>query len=142
MLQPSHNFEPSFFTGKSLSFRILSYLLLIHWLFRRVIKSEVVLKVCLLSTCLKNVNLSVPKYNTEKNFALSENSMLRIDARCYVRLPPKVTLKNYSSVGPFVVRKKNVIWYNERERSEELSNFEIRWCTKTWIICHCQNYDA
>lgn len=37
-------------------------------------------------------------------------------------------------------KKKKVIQYNERERSEELSNFEIKRYTRTWILCHCQNY--
>ena len=37
---------------------------------------------------------------------LSEESMPKIGARCNVKLPPKATLKNYSSVGPFVVRGK------------------------------------
>lgn len=36
--------------------------------------------------------------------------------------------------------KKNAVQYNEGERSEELSNFEIKRYTRTWIFCHCQNY--
>lgn len=68
--------------------------------------------------------------------------MLRIDARCCVRLPPKVTLKNYSSVGPFVVRKKVRYSIMKEKDQRSLSNSEIKRYTKTLINCPCQNYDV
>lgn len=57
---------------------------------------------------------------------LLEESTPRIGAWCDAKLPLEVTFKNDTSVGLFVVIKKNVIQYNERERSEGLCNFEIK----------------
>lgn len=49
-----------------------------------------------------------PNTAIKKIPVLSEESMPKIGARCNVKLPPKAALKNYSSVGPFVVRKKKM----------------------------------
>lgn len=111
VVQPSYNLNPvfywkefAFYENYCSSCYSIEYL----FLFRKVLKSKVVLKACSLSTCLKMLICQCP--NTILNFflALSEESMLRIDARYCVRLPPKVTQKLTLQFGPLWSEKKKV----------------------------------
>lgn len=106
------------------------------FLFRRVLKSKTVLTACSLSTCLKMLICQCPSA-TLKTCIRAE----RAQHRCQVlpRRPPKMTLRNYYS-WTFSGQKKNVITHNERDRWDELSNFDIKTNSKTLIFCPCQNY--